>query len=434
MNDLKDERKRDEAVRGLGRPGLLWRIRSWIRYGTPLRVKLIVPVLSIALLVVGALSWVAFVSLYSSITSIYEQRARSVAAVISKSMQEKEYVLYYSEELDADIGRLLDRYESVVAITVVGVSARGFLVVASTDPTVVGRPIGEEESGRFEMLHEVEVDNVRLGSVSYLRAYHPLYSGPDLVGVVIVDMSLAEQAAYITRLSWEFGIASILGFLLLGGLLYIVLSAIVTNPIGRLAGAVTLIAQRKYDVEVPQPSPRVPGTPVRDEISELIDGFNLMTKVIHSHEQELRRMVVLDELTGVYNLSHLSDHLERELGKSKRYKHPTSLILIDVSVGIRDQKKRDEVLVRTATFLVSNLRNVDLIFRVAETRFAALLPETPAEGAAVAAERLRASAPDVASHFEFSVSLDISSFGWSGEDTPTVDEVLAGITGRKDLG
>jgi len=145
-------------------------------------------------------------------------------------------------------------------------------------------------------------------------------------------------------------------------------------------------------------------------------------------------MVVLDELTGVYNLSHLSDHLERELGKSKRYKHPTSLILIDVSVGIRDQKKRDEVLVRTATFLVSNLRNVDLIFRVAETRFAALLPETPAEGAAVAAERLRASAPDVASHFEFSVSLDISSFGWSGEDTPTVDEVLAGITGRKDLG
>jgi len=211
LNDLKDERKRDEAVRGLGRPGLLWRIRSWIRYGTPLRVKLIVPVLSIALLVVGALSWVAFVSLYSSITSIYEQRARSVAAVISKSMQEKEYVLYYSEELDADIGRLLDRYESVVAITVVGVSARGFLVVASTDPTVVGRPIGEEESGRFEMLHEVEVDNVRLGSVSYLRAYHPLYSGPDLVGVVIVDMSLAEQAAYITRLSWEFGIASILG-------------------------------------------------------------------------------------------------------------------------------------------------------------------------------------------------------------------------------
>jgi len=426
--------KRDEVVPAIARTGALWRIRSWVRYGTSLRAKLIVPVMLIALLVVGALSWVSFVSLYSSITSIYEQRARSVAAVISKSMEEKEYVLYYSEELDADIDRLLDRYESVVAITVVGVSARGFLVVASTDPTLVGEQIGGEESARFEMLRGVEVDNVRLGGVSYLRAYHPIYSGPDLVGVVVVDMSLAEQSAYITRLSWEFGIASILGFLLLGGLLYIVLRAIVTKPIGRLAGAVGLISQRKYDVEVKQPLPRVPGTPVRDEVSELIDGFNLMTKVIHSHEQELRRMVALDELTGVYNLPHLREHLDRELGKSRRYKHPTSLVLIDVSgIGSRKQEERDEVLIRTATFLVGNLRNVDLIFRVSEFRFVALLPETPPEGAAVAAERLRASSPDVTSHFDFPVSLEFSSLGWSGEETPSVDEVLEEITGREDL-
>jgi diguanylate cyclase (GGDEF)-like protein len=253
--------------------------------------------------------------------------------------------------------------------------------------------------------------------------------------VVIVDMSLAEQTAYITRLSWEFGLASILGFLLLGGLLYVALRTIVTKPIGRLAGAVGLISQRKYDVEVPQPLPRVPGTPIRDEVSELIDGFNLMAKVIESHEKELKRMVVLDELTGVYNLSHLREHLDRELGKSKRYKHPTSLILIDV-LGIEscDPEDRDEVLIRTATFLVSNLRNVDLIFRVTDFRFAALLPETPAEGAAVAAERLRVSAPDVTSHFEFPVSLEISSSGWSGEGTPSVDEVLARITGREDIG
>jgi len=253
--------------------------------------------------------------------------------------------------------------------------------------------------------------------------------------VVIVDMSLAEQTAYITRLSWEFGLASILGFLLLGGLLYVALRTIVTKPIGRLAGAVGLISQRKYDVEVPQPLPRVPGTPIRDEVSELIDGFNLMAKVIESHEKELKRMVVLDELTGVYNLSHLREHLDRELGKSKRYKHPTSLILIDV-LGIEscDPEDRDEVLIRTATFLASNLRNVDLIFRVTDFRFAALLPETPAEGAAVAAERLRVSAPDVTSHFEFPVSLEISSSGWSGEGTPSVEEVLARITGREDIG
>ncbi|MCK5248089.1 hypothetical protein KAR02_14390, partial [Candidatus Bipolaricaulota bacterium] len=86
----------------------------------------------------SSLFWFSLASLRISITAIYESRARSVAAVISKSIQEKDYILYYSDELDADIGRLLERHETVMGITVMGMSARGFLVVASTDPTLVG--------------------------------------------------------------------------------------------------------------------------------------------------------------------------------------------------------------------------------------------------------------------------------------------------------
>jgi len=395
-----------------------------------LRLKLIVLVLAIALVVVGALYWFASVSLRTSIASIYEQRARSVAAVISKSIQEKEYILYYSDELDADIGRLLDRYESVVGITVIGDSARGFLVVASTDPTIIGTLASEEDQDQYGILRGVDVSRVRVEDTSLLRAVHPIFSGPDLIGVVEVDMSLDEQARYIARLSLQFGVASIAGFVVLGGLLYIALMTIATRPIGRLAEAMDSVAQHRYDVEVSVPFRRIPGTRQRDEVSQLIDGFNLMTKVIHSHEQELMKLVVLDELTGAYTIEHLEAELDRELNKTRRYRHPTSLLVVDVE-GLEDRSddEQNDVLVRTSSFLVGNLRNVDVLFRVGERRFASLLPETPPAGASVAGERLQAMTPDVTTQFDFQVTVRVAHMGWDEEGAPATDQIIARLTG-----
>ncbi len=412
------------------RPSLFMRLRSGLRYGTSLRGKLVVLVLAITLLVVGSLFWFSLASLQTSIAAIYESRARSVAAVISKSIQEKDYILYYSDELDADIGRLLDRYEAVMGITVIGMSARGFLMVASTDPTIVGMLATEEDQTRFESLSGVEVTRDRIGKTSFLRAYNPIFAGADLIGVVIVDMSLAEQARYISRLSWQYGTASIVGFLLLGALLYVALLSIVTRPVGRIAQAMSAVAKRNYEVEVSVPFRRIPGTRQRDEVSQLIDGFNLMTKVIYSHEQELLKLVVLDELTGTYTLDHLRAELERELHKTRRYKHPTSLLLIElVGLEARTPGEIDDVLVRTSSFLVSNLRNVDVLFRIGELRFASLLPETPPDGAAVAAERLKALVPDVTSQYEFALDLVIAHKGWGEDGAPTIDEVIDLISG-----
>jgi len=407
------------------------RILSWIRFGVPLRSKLILLVLLIVVPVAVALSWFSFASLRESIASIYEQRARSVAAVISKSIQEKNYILYYSDELDADIATLLERYESIVEITVAGVSARGFLFVASTDPSLVGQLVGEDEAAGFDGLLEVSVTRGDVGGLRTLRAYHPIYAEADLVGVIRLDMSLAEQAASIRQLSWRLGAASIVGFLVLAGLLALVLRSIVTRPVTRLATAMQRVARRRYDVEVPLPEGRKPGAPVRDEVAQLVGGFNRMTRLIQAHENELQRMVVLDEVTGAYNLDHFCDHMTRELGKGKRYEHPTSLIVVDVEgIAAKEQAEKDGVLVRTAGFLVSSIRNVDVIFRTSAYRFVALLPETPPDGAEVAASRLRDASPDVTAHVEFPVSLRFTPVGWRASDAPSIEEILERVTDR----
>jgi len=415
--------------RGRG-PSWLLRVRSWFRYGTSLRAKLLVLVLTIAILVMGALYAFAFLSLRSSITAIYEQRARSVASVVSKSIQEKDYILYYSEELNADIDRLLERYESVVGITTIGVSARGFLVVASTDPTRVGMLATEDEETFFGSLKGLVLETVDTGGTSVRRAYHPIFSGPDLIGVVAVDMSLEEQVRFISTLSWRFAVATIVGSILLGAALVLMLRALVTRPVERLADAVDAISQRKYDVEVPVAFRRIPGTPQRDEVTQLVDGFNLMTKVIHSHEQELKKLVVLDELTGAYTLDHLRDELDRELSKTRRYKHPTSLLVIDLQgLGGRTDEERDQALIRTASFLVGNLRNVDVLYRVGEARFTSMLPETPPAGAAIAAERLRGLVPDVTAQLDFPVKVAIAHVGWEEDGAPDVGDVIARVVG-----
>lgn len=411
----------------IGRHMLQWTkaVGSDIYYRTSLRMKILIPVFLVTLLVIGVLSWLAFVTLHSTITGIYEQRAHSVAAVVSKSIQEKEYILYYSEELDADIETLLKRYESIVGITVIGMSGRGLQIVASTDPTKVGLLVSEDEQEKFSLLREIEVSKAQLGKEDVLRAYHPLLMGSDLVGVISVDMSLEEQQRYLSSLSWQLGLGSLVGFLVLGMLLYTILSVIVTRPVFRLARAAQTVSQRNYEVEVSPGPLRKPGTPIRDEVAKFIEVFNLMVKVIDSHEKKLREMVILDELTGVYNLAHFQEAVSQEIKKGQRYKHPTSMLLVEVR-DVEDLKKadRDKVLITTGNFMTKELRAVDPVFRVGETRFVALLPQTPAAGAQVAADRMKARSADITLRSAIPFSLRIVAAGWSQEDAPEIEDVL----------
>jgi diguanylate cyclase (GGDEF)-like protein len=387
----------------------------------------------ISCLVVGALFWFAFASLHSSIQSIYEQRARSVAALISKSIQEKDYILYYSDELDADIRRLLSQHESIVGITVIGATARGLVTVASTDPTAVGRLVSEEEAERYESMSDVAVEFVHSARRDFLRAVHPITSGIEKAGVVVVDMSLDEQAGYVRGLAWSFVVAAIAGFLLLGGLLHFVLTVLVTQPVRRLARAAVAITQRDYSIDIASTLRRTPGTPVRDEVCQLEDGFHFMSKVIQIHEQELRKLVLLDDVTGLYNVAHFQGQLGIELGKGRRYRHPTSLLVVDIGgLSDLDAADADRVRVRTANFLLSGLRRVDTVFRIGSDRIAALLPVTPLEGAWIAADRLRVYSADVVSQFGFPISLTVTSMGWEPDDDASAAAILHQLSAEKE--
>jgi two-component system cell cycle response regulator len=110
--------------------------------------------------------------------------------------------------------------------------------------------------------------------------------------------------------------------------------------------------------------------------------------------KQIRELAVRDALTGLYNRRELHRFLDYELIKSRRYKHPFSLLLMDIDnfKQINDRyghRIGDEILQRVAQVLISGVRGCDLPARYGGDEFIIVLPETPADQAWYGAERLR---------------------------------------------
>lgn len=102
-----------------------------------------------------------------------------------------------------------------------------------------------------------------------------------------------------------------------------------------------------------------------------------------------------DPLTGLTNRDMLAAIAERELVRAQRKGDPLSLVSLDIDCFARLTERLgdaagERVLKRLAQLLVGNTRAVDLPARVGIRSFAVLLPDTPAQGALVVAERVRA--------------------------------------------
>lgn len=143
-------------------------------------------------------------------------------------------------------------------------------------------------------------------------------------------------------------------------------------------------------------------------------------------ETELART---DALTGVHNRLAFFELLSRELLRVARTSRPISLAYIDLDFfkKVNDTRGHDEgdrVLLAVATTLRSSLRKLDSAARIGGDEFAVLMPETDAEGAARAIERIRESWLTFATDHDWPVRMSIGLITLS-EAKLTPDELLA---------
>jgi diguanylate cyclase (GGDEF)-like protein len=119
----------------------------------------------------------------------------------------------------------------------------------------------------------------------------------------------------------------------------------------------------------------------------LLDELKAKSELLERQSRE-------DALTGLANRRCFDERLLAEIDRARRYRHPLSLVLVDLDhfKRVNDSAGHaagDEVLRLVAGIMRTQLRGSDLPARLGGEEFALLLPEQDGEGARRAAELLR---------------------------------------------
>jgi diguanylate cyclase (GGDEF)-like protein len=112
--------------------------------------------------------------------------------------------------------------------------------------------------------------------------------------------------------------------------------------------------------------------------------------------QKLQKLAVTDGLTKLYNSRSFYSQLETEVDRFNRYKHPLSLLLLDLD-HFKEYNDNyghlegDKVLVRFSQIIKSCLRTNDSAYRYGGEEFTVILPVTSGAEAKTVAQRIRSA-------------------------------------------
>ena len=110
--------------------------------------------------------------------------------------------------------------------------------------------------------------------------------------------------------------------------------------------------------------------------------------------EEIKRLTFIDSLTPAYNHRFFQEALSKEIHRHSRTKHDLALAMLDIDnfKKINDtfgHPVGDEILKGLVEELMQNARDSDVVARYGGEEFAIIFPDTPAQFARDAANRLR---------------------------------------------
>ncbi len=115
---------------------------------------------------------------------------------------------------------------------------------------------------------------------------------------------------------------------------------------------------------------------------------------LKNQNKRLKELVVIDPMTGLFNVRHFFSLLEKEMEKTRRTGVTTSLIIMDVDhfKAINDKFGHlvgDTVLKNIAKIIKLSVRTTDTVCRYGGEEFAVILSQTLLKDAIGVAERIR---------------------------------------------
>ncbi|MFH1036102.1 MAG: diguanylate cyclase [Pseudomonadota bacterium] len=136
--------------------------------------------------------------------------------------------------------------------------------------------------------------------------------------------------------------------------------------------------------------------PVLDQDGQIVRAVETLVDFTDKHrlEDELRRLSVTDELTGLYNQRFFFATLDREVESARRYGNTLCLLMLDLDKfksynDTYGHLEGDRVLADCARELRRQVRTTDLACRYGGEEFAVLIPRSSLEEALTVAQRVR---------------------------------------------
>ena len=137
--------------------------------------------------------------------------------------------------------------------------------------------------------------------------------------------------------------------------------------------------------------------------------------------EKLQKLAITDGLTKLHNSRSFYSQLEVEVDRYNRYKHPLSLLLLDIDHFKQyndtfGHLEGDKVLVKISQMIKSCLRKLDTAYRYGGEEFTVILPETSCEEAVLVAERIRNSVrkekfiPNPGKELFITISIGVSQY------------------------
>ncbi|XXJ21077.1 GGDEF domain-containing protein [Desulfovibrio caledoniensis] len=125
----------------------------------------------------------------------------------------------------------------------------------------------------------------------------------------------------------------------------------------------------------------------------LFCGARLMRLLEGAHDK-IADLTTHDDLTGLPNRNWFFDRLDEEIARAERYGNKLALVMVDLDHfrQVNDafgHPLGDLALAEVARLLAANVRTSDVVARYGGEEFMIILPETDADRAARAAEKLR---------------------------------------------
>lgn len=266
-----------------------------------------------------------------------------------------------------------------------------FIVDAEENPKLVSH-LGDT----FKLSDYPDMKSAFLGPVAdrelntdkwgtWLSGYAPIYDkSGKAVAVLGIDMSAQDIHSRLSKSQKDLLIPTLI-LLILPAIMGLLVSKSAVGSLVSMVATAKKIANGNYDQRIE--------IKTNDEIGELASALNDMADSIRQRVGSAECMVMIDNLTNLYNHRYFQDRLDEEIKRSERHGREFALIIVDIDdfseFNINNGHARgDSALQEIAQLIKKSSRDTDIAARYAGEEFAVLLPETGEDEASMVAERI----------------------------------------------